>query len=111
MVAVIALFIATTAVERPFTLWSLYFALACCLLGRTEPHILWISVIMGPEREADSSPPRSTEVKNTWVCTFIPPYVFLSWWLIKQKGEFNSVRLLPVLQQRGSGAVVSKKEL
>jgi hypothetical protein len=30
----------------------------------------------GPEREADHSPPASTEVNNTWIYTSTPPYVF-----------------------------------
>jgi hypothetical protein len=31
----------------------------------------------GPGREANHSPPASTEVKNTLICTSIPPYVFM----------------------------------
>jgi hypothetical protein len=35
--------------------------------------------------EADLSPPSVTEVKNTWSYTFIPPYVFMAWHLIKHR--------------------------
>jgi hypothetical protein len=31
----------------------------------------------GPERENDHPPPTSAEVKNTWVYTPNPPYVFM----------------------------------
>jgi hypothetical protein len=27
--------------------------------------------------EADHSPPNSAKVKNTWICTFTPPYIFI----------------------------------
>jgi hypothetical protein len=30
-------------------------------------------------READHSPRTSAEVKNPWICTSTPPYVFMSW--------------------------------
>jgi hypothetical protein len=31
-----------------------------------------------PGREADHSPPTSAEVKNTWIYTPTPPYVFMA---------------------------------
>jgi hypothetical protein len=34
--------------------------------------------------EADCSPPSSAEVKNTWICTSTPPYVFMVWYFISQ---------------------------
>jgi hypothetical protein len=33
--------------------------------------------IKRPERETDHSIPTSAEVKNTWIYTSIPPYVFM----------------------------------
>jgi hypothetical protein len=38
-----------------------------------------------PGREADHSPSSSDEVKNAWNYTFTPPYVFVSWCLVKYK--------------------------
>jgi len=35
--------------------------------------------------EADHSPLSSAEVNNSWSYTFIPPYIFLVWCLIKQR--------------------------
>jgi hypothetical protein len=34
--------------------------------------------IISPGREADHSSPASAVVKNTWIYTSIPPYVFLA---------------------------------
>jgi hypothetical protein len=31
-----------------------------------------------PRREADHSPPTSAGVKNTWIYTSTPPYVFMA---------------------------------
>jgi hypothetical protein len=33
--------------------------------------------IKRPRREADHSPPTSAEIKNMWIYTSIPPYVFI----------------------------------
>jgi hypothetical protein len=35
-----------------------------------------------PGREADHSPPISAEVKETWVYTYTPPYIFKAEYLI-----------------------------
>jgi hypothetical protein len=32
--------------------------------------------------EADHSPPSSAKVKNVWNYTFIPPFVFMAWYLV-----------------------------
>jgi hypothetical protein len=32
-----------------------------------------------PGREGNHSPPTSAEVKNTWIYTSTPPYVFMAW--------------------------------
>jgi hypothetical protein len=38
----------------------------------------FFSGVKRPELEIDHSPPTSAEVKNTWIYTFIPPYVFMA---------------------------------
>jgi hypothetical protein len=58
-------------------------------LGPTQP-IQWVpgTVSLGvkrPRREAEHSPPSSTEVKYAWSYTSTPPYVFMSWCLIKHR--------------------------
>jgi len=35
--------------------------------------------------ETDRSPPSSTEVKNSWIYTSTPPYVFMPWYIIKHR--------------------------
>jgi hypothetical protein len=40
-----------------------------------------------PENKSDHSPPSSAEVENTWSYTFIPPYAFMAWCLIKHRGS------------------------
>jgi len=37
-----------------------------------------------PQGEVDLSPPSNAEVKNVWSCTFIPPYVFMAWYLVQK---------------------------
>jgi hypothetical protein len=51
-------------------------------LGFTKPPIQWVPGtlslgLMRPEREADHSPPNTSEVKKTWIYTSTPPYVFM----------------------------------
>jgi hypothetical protein len=36
------------------------------------------TVVKRPGREAERSPPNSADVKNTWICTSNPPYVFVA---------------------------------
>jgi hypothetical protein len=48
-----------------------------------QPPIHWVTGelstgIKRPGREADHSPPTSADVKNTWICTSTPPYVFVA---------------------------------
>jgi hypothetical protein len=45
-----------------------------------------------PEREADYSSPSCTEVENEWSYTFIPPYVFMAWCLVKPTDNFAFIR-------------------
>jgi hypothetical protein len=42
-----------------------------------------------PGREADHTPPSSTEVKNAWHYTSIPQYVLLAWCLVKHTDNFT----------------------
>jgi len=42
-------------------------------------------VIKRSWREADHSPPSSSEVKNAWSCTSTPHYVFMAWYLVKHR--------------------------
>jgi hypothetical protein len=53
------------------------------VLGPTQLPIQWIPGafsrgVKRPGREADYSPPTSAEVKNTWIYTSTPPYVFMA---------------------------------
>jgi hypothetical protein len=52
------------------------------VLGPTQPPIQWVpgalsAGVKWPGREADHSPPKSAEVKNTWIYTSTPPYIFM----------------------------------
>jgi hypothetical protein len=56
------------------------------VLGPTQPSLQWVpgALFLGvkrPGREPDHSPP-SAEVKNTWIYTFTPLYVFMAYCLI-----------------------------
>jgi hypothetical protein len=58
-------------------------------LGPTQHPIQWVpdALSLGvkrPGREADHSPPYSAGVKNAWSYTYIPQYVFMAWYLVKQ---------------------------
>jgi hypothetical protein len=60
-----------TSPSRPDRLWG-------------PPNLLFneygdsFPLLKGPGREADHSPPTSTEIKNAWVDTSTPPYVFMA---------------------------------
>jgi len=75
----------TTGVQLPvgamvgFLLFSTAYRPA---VGPTQPTIQWVLGAFTMEvkllgREADPSPPSSTEVKNTWSCTSTPPICLL----------------------------------
>jgi hypothetical protein len=58
-------------------------------LGPTQPPIQRIPGAFSPEvnrlgREADRSPPSSTEVKNAWSYNSTPIYIFMAWCLVKE---------------------------
>jgi hypothetical protein len=66
-------------------------------LGPTQPRIQWVpgALSLGvkrPEREADHSPPSSSEVKNAWNYTSTPQYAFMAWCLVKHRDNFIYVR-------------------
>jgi hypothetical protein len=42
-----------------------------------------------PGRESDHSPPSIAEFKNVWSYTSTPPYVFMAWYLVKQRENFT----------------------
>jgi len=63
------------------------------ILGPTYPSIQWIteSLSLGVKRlgrEADHSP-SCPEVKNAWTYTPTPPYVFIAWYFVKHRANFN----------------------
>jgi hypothetical protein len=41
------------------------------------------------EREADHVPPTNAEDEKTWIYTSVPPYVFMSWCLVKSRDKFT----------------------
>jgi hypothetical protein len=50
----------------------------------------WNPVVKRLEREADLSPPSSSEVKNAWSYTSAPPMcVFMAWCLVKHRNNFT----------------------
>jgi hypothetical protein len=61
-------------------------------LGPTQPSIQQIQEVPSPGvkrlgREADHSLPSSIEVKNARSYTSIPPYVFMTWCLVKNRNN------------------------
>jgi len=65
-------------------------------LGPTQPPIQWVrgALFLGvkrPGREADHSPPSSAEVKNAWSYTSTPQYVFMAWYLVKQRDNCSFI--------------------
>jgi hypothetical protein len=53
----------------------LFFMSSRQTLGFTQPPIQWVPGVKRPAREADHSPPDSSEVKKMWIYTSTPPYV------------------------------------
>jgi hypothetical protein len=52
-------------------------------LGPIQPPIHWVpgAIFLGlklSEHEGDHSPPTSAKKRNTWIYTFVPPYVFMA---------------------------------
>jgi len=44
---------------------------------------------MSTGREADNSPSSGAEVKNMWIYTSTPHYVFMAWYLVKHRENFT----------------------
>jgi hypothetical protein len=64
-------------------------------MGPTQPPIQWVfgASSVGAKRtgsETDYSPPSSAVIKNLWIHTSTPPYVFKAWYLIKHTDNFTS---------------------
>jgi hypothetical protein len=64
------------------------------VLGPTKPPMLSVpgapsSGVKQQGRVADCSPPTSAEVKNTWIYTSTPLYIFMAWCLIKCREIFT----------------------
>jgi hypothetical protein len=83
-----------SAIELPFV--------SSCrpVYGPSEPPIWYVSVTFSPwlmrlECEADHSPPFRIEIWNMWSYTFIPPWVLMSWSLIKHRDNFSPTLLRP----------------
>jgi hypothetical protein len=49
---------------------------------------------MRPGREADHSPPSSTEVKNAWAIPPLSQYVFMAWCLVNHSDYFTFYLML-----------------
>jgi hypothetical protein len=52
-------------------------------LGHTQPPIQCLPGVKWPGRESDHLSPASAEVKNAWICTSTPPYVFMARYFVK----------------------------
>jgi hypothetical protein len=51
--------------------------------GQSQPPIQWVQGdlppgVKRPGHEADHSPPANAELKNTWMYTVTPPYIFMA---------------------------------
>jgi hypothetical protein len=49
-----------------------------------------------PGREADNSPPCSAEVKNAWIYTPLPQYVFIAWCSVKHRDNFTFIEMFSI---------------
>jgi hypothetical protein len=57
-------------------------------VGPTQPPIQWVLgalclAVKWLGHEADHSPLFSAQVKNAWIYTLTPPYIFMAWHLVK----------------------------
>jgi hypothetical protein len=62
-------------------------------LGSTQPPLKWVPgalslAVKRPGSGSDHSPPSRAEVKNAGSYTSTPPYVFVTWCLVKQRDNF-----------------------
>jgi hypothetical protein len=56
-------------------------------LGPTQPTIQWVPGVKRPGREADHAAPSSAMVKNACSYASTYPYVFITWYLVKPRGN------------------------
>jgi hypothetical protein len=71
-----------------FFFFFFFLTLARPALGPTQPPLQQVAGALSPGgnrpgREADHSPPCSAEVKNAWIYTYTPQYVFAARCLVK----------------------------
>jgi hypothetical protein len=64
------------------------------VLGPTQPLFQWVPGALSPGvkqpgRKADYSPPTIAEVKNVWIHTSTPPYVFMAYCSVRHRDNFN----------------------
>jgi len=62
------------------------------VLGPTQPPNYWVPGALSPGvkwplREAEHSPPRSSEVRNAWSYTSTPQYAFMAWSSVQAQGQ------------------------
>jgi hypothetical protein len=71
---------------------SLFTTMSISAVGPTLLSIQWVSESLSlevkrPGREADHSPPSSSEIKNAWSYICAPQYAFMAWCSVKQSTE------------------------
>jgi hypothetical protein len=63
-------------------------------LGPTQPPIQWVPGaplgVKRQEREADHSPPSSSQVENAWGYTYTPQYAFMGWRSVQNSSSSSS---------------------
>jgi hypothetical protein len=75
-------------------------------LGPIQPPVQWIpgALSLGvkrPGREADHSPPYSSDVKNAWSIHPLPQYASMLWCSVKNKAQGQLYIYLRVVLSRG----------
>jgi hypothetical protein len=97
-------------IRTPCTKFFLFTTASRTTLVPTQPSIQWVPGtlfpevgVKRPEREADQSPSSSAEVKNAWIYTSTPQYVFMAWCLVKHRDNFTfTIQLLFIVVERGT---------
>jgi len=52
-----------------------------------------------PEFQADQSPQSIAEVNNAWSCIYIPPYIFMSLYLVEYRYNFTLLYLWSTFEE------------
>jgi hypothetical protein len=71
-------------------------------LGPTQPPNQWVLEALSPGVkqlvgcEAFYSP-STAEIKNAWIYTATPPYVFMIWYVVKHRDNFSFTFTLPYI--------------